>query len=99
MPKRGGNTLQEKNVHEMTSERGGNAVQEENVHEMASKRGGNAPQEENVLESTPKPGETTVAERRGSTDATKNALPTKGRRFLLVRRGKLTAKVVEQDVL
>ena len=75
MPKRGGNTLQEKNVHEMTSERGGNAVQEENVHEMASKRGGNAPQEGNVLENTPKPGETTAVGHRGSTDATKNALP------------------------
>jgi len=53
---------------------------------MASKCGGNALQEENVLESTPKPGETTAAGRRGSTDATKNAIPIKGWRFLFERQ-------------
>ena len=43
-------------------------------------------QRENVPRSTPKSGETAAAERRGSTDATKNALPIKGRRFLFERQ-------------
>ena len=65
---------------------GENAAQGRNVHEMTSKRGGNTAQEKNVPESTPKPGETTAVERRGSTDATKNAIPIKGWRFLFERQ-------------
>ena len=40
----------------------------------------------NVPETTLKPGETAVAGRRGSTDATKNAIPIKGRRFVFVQQ-------------
>ena len=68
----------------------------QNVEEMHPKRkmSWKAPQNreelrlqrENVLETTPKPGETTAVGRRGSTDATKNAIPIKGRRFLFERQ-------------
>lgn len=67
--------LQRENVQESATKPGENAAQGRNVHEMAPKRGEDALQEKNVPESTLKPGENTAAGRRGSTDATKNALP------------------------
>ena len=89
-------TKRYQNMEEMHLKRKMSMEWPQNVEEMHSKRKMSRkapqnreeppPQRRNVLENTPKPRETAAAERRGSTDATKNALPIKGRRFLFERQ-------------
>lgn len=102
-------TKRYQNVEEMQHKEEMSMKWPQNVEEMHSKKKMSwkppqnqekpQPQRGNVPGSATKSGENEAAERRGSTDATKNAVPTRDGVFYLNGSGELTAEVVEQDVL